>query len=92
MRREGGRNVPLGSGERACYPYLDWASEHFFGKPVGPVGDRDFPLTWEAEASQARYGGMDLVDPVFSKARLALPHAWHAAEMFLTLLDDQGTG
>ena len=37
------------------YPYLAWAEDHFHGTARGPVGDRDYPLTWESRASQADY-------------------------------------
>jgi hypothetical protein len=72
--------------DRANYPYLGWASDHFYGQRRSPISDRDYPLTWEAEASQARYQGMALVSEEFVKRKLAAPHTWHAAEVFLYLL------
>ncbi len=66
------------------YPYLGWASDHFYKKkPTLPaVG---FPLSWEAKASQADYRGMSVIAPAYVNARLAAPHTWHAAEIFLYL-------
>jgi len=73
--------------DRANYPYLGWACDHFHGQRRSPISDRDYPLTWEAEASQARYQGMALVSEEFVKQKLAAPHTWHAAEVFLYLLE-----
>ncbi len=69
---------------RQPYPYLGWASDHFYRKaPVLPaVG---FPLSWEARASEADYTGMTLVSPAYTQQRISAPHTWHAAEMFLYL-------
>ncbi len=69
---------------RQPYPYLGWASDHFYHKaPVLPaVG---FPLSWEAKASEAHYAGMAVVGPAYITERLSAPHTWHAAEMFLYL-------
>ena len=74
--------------DRGPYPYLGWACDHFHSTKQSPIGDRDYPLTWEAEASQAKYDGMRVIDPVFVDKKLAAPHTWHAAEVFLYLLDD----
>jgi hypothetical protein len=71
------------------YPYLTWAAAHATGKPLGKLSDRDYPLTWEANASQAHYEGMRVVDPVYVKARLCTPHTWHAAEVFLDLIESK---
>ena len=75
--------------ESDLYPYLTWAEAHFFGRPppwqlAGP----SYPLTWEAQASQADYDGMARISPEFAAAKLCMPHTWHAAEMFLYLLDE----
>lgn len=69
------------------YPYLTWAGAHTTGRPVGKLSDRDYPLTWEARASQADYEGMRIVSPAFVDAKLCAPHTWHAAEAFLLLHD-----
>jgi hypothetical protein len=68
------------------YPYLTWAADITLRSSLGPLGSRDYPLTWEANASQAAYPGMDLVSPEYAARRLAAPHTWHAAEMFFRLL------
>jgi len=69
------------------YPYLTWAGSHYAGLKKGKLGDRDYPLTWEAKASQADYRGMDLIGPAYAEAKLCTPHTWHAAEAFLYLLE-----
>ncbi len=69
------------------YPYLDWAWDHFSGTRGGLIGDHDYPLSWEAKASQADYDGMRVLSPVYTEQKLCVPHTWHAAEMFLYLLE-----
>ena len=70
------------------YPYLEWARDHFYGWKNGLISDRDYPLTWEQGASEADYTGMVKIDSVYMKNQLAVPHSWHAAEIFLYLTDD----
>ncbi len=69
------------------YPYLTWAGSHTTGLREGKLSDRDYPLTWEARASQAEYRGMSVIDPVYVDLNLCAPHTWHAAEAFLCLLE-----
>lgn len=71
---------------RQPYPYLGWACDNFYRKTprLPSIG---FPLTWEAKASEADYAGMKLVSETHVKQRLSAPHTWHAAEMFLYLID-----
>ncbi len=76
--------------DRGSYPYLGWACDHFHRLARSPISNRDYPLTWEKDASQARYEGMRVIAPIFAQQRLAAPHTWHAAEVFLYLLDEQG--
>ena len=71
------------------YPYLTWAGSHYAGPRKGKLSDRDYPLTWEAKASQADYAGMRLVAPAFTGQKLCAPHTWHAAEAFLYLFDEK---
>ena len=51
-----------------------------------PLSAGDYPLTWEQRASQANYGGMRIISEQYTQQRLAAPHTWHAAEVFLYLL------
>jgi hypothetical protein len=72
----------------ANYPYLGWAEAHFHGWPAPISLEEQYPLTWEAHASQANYDGMKLVSKEYTGRRICAPHSWHAVEMFLYLLDD----
>ena len=71
------------------YPYIGWAADHFHGLKRNPVSNRDYPLTWEIQASQANYEGMDIVDSEYRIAKNSSPHTWHSAEMFLFLIDSK---
>ena len=75
------------AADRNLYPYLGWATDHFQRRKLSPISNRDYPLTWEMQASQANYAGMKVIDPVFAEQKIATPHTWHAAEVFLYLLD-----
>ncbi len=72
----------------ANYPYLGWAEAHFHSWPPPMSLEEQYPLTWEAHASQANYDGMKLVSKEYNDRKICAPHSWHAAEMFLYLLDD----
>ena len=70
------------AGEK--YPYLAWAEAHFHGAPPPwSLSRNTYPHTWEAQASQADYARMALIDDEYATRRLAAPHTWHAAEMLL---------
>jgi hypothetical protein len=71
------------------YPYIGWATDHFHALKRGPISNRDYPLTWEINASQADYNQMKVVDDIYAREKIASPHTWHAAEIFLYLLDDK---
>ena len=70
------------------YPYIGWASDHFHSKKRNPISNRDYPLTWETLASQADYEGMAMVDEIYVNQKTSVPHTWHAAEVFLYLIDN----
>lgn len=69
------------------YPYLGWAADHFHGVKRNPLSNRDYPLTWEMNASQANYAGMKIIDEIYFREKCSAPHTWHAAEMFLYLTE-----
>ena len=76
------------------YPYLVWAEDHFYSRAGavekrGILGNLDYPLSWEQNASDAHYPGMTVLDKGMVKQKLAFPHTWHAAEMFLSLVVSQ---
>ena len=68
------------------YPYLGWACDNFHGIKSSPISNRDYPLTWEIEASEADYKGMAMIDEKYVTAKNSSPHTWHASEVFLYLL------
>ena len=72
--------------DRGPYPYLGWAVDHFHGLKRSQIGNRDYPLTWEQRASQANYAGLKSLDPIYVTQKLAAPHTWQAAEVFLYVL------
>ena len=73
---------------RELYPYLAWAEHHFHGDMPQELPDpARYPLTWEAQASEADYPAMAAVGSEYARRRIAAPHSWHAAEMFLHLLE-----
>jgi hypothetical protein len=76
----------IDSNDKDKYPYLGWACDNFHGKKTSPVSNRDYPLTWEIEASQADYKGMAMIDEKYVSAKNSSPHTWHASEVFLYLL------
>ena len=74
--------------ETKNYPYLAWATDHFHGLKRSPISNRDYPLTWERKASQAKYSGMEAIDRIYADKQISTPHTWHAAEIFLLLLEE----
>ncbi len=75
---------------RELYPYLAWAEHHFHGDMPQELADpARYPLTWEAQASEANYPAMAAVGSEYARRRIAAPHSWHAAEMFLCLLEQE---
>jgi hypothetical protein len=73
---------------KELYPYLGWAEAHFHGEPPPmELCGEGYPLSWEASASQADYEGMRAVSAEYVARRICAPHTWHAAEMFLYLME-----
>lgn len=70
------------------YPYLVWADDHFYDERNGIVTNRDYPLSWESHASDATYPGLAVLDERLVRDKLSPPHTWHAAEMFLLLIEN----
>lgn len=74
------------SDDRGEYPYLGWACDNFHGTKKSPIGNRDYPLTWEQNAVEANYKSLITLDPRYVEQRISAPHTWHAAEAFLYVL------
>ncbi len=77
----------FGLGDNQNWPYLVWAEDHFYNEKKGWISNQDYPLSWESNASQADYQGMKILGQVYVDQKLSVPHTWHAAEMFLYLLN-----
>jgi hypothetical protein len=78
----------------ALYPYLNWAEAHFHGGPLPEALDRIHPpLTREGAGSEAEYWRLKpladcgAIEPGQAESRMCTPHTWHAAEMFLYLIE-----
>lgn len=71
-------------------PFFGWAEDHFYDQTNtstkrGMVGTIDYPLSWQQRDIDAHYPGLTVLDRELVKQKIAYPHAWHAAEMFLLL-------
>ena len=71
------------------YPYLTWAAWHKAGRRFRPddVPVNAGTMSWEAHASEANYEGLRTICGEWADRKIAYPHTWHAAEMFLLLWD-----
>lgn len=75
------------------YPYLGWAEAHFYGEPFPTeAAVTSLPLSWEANASEVDYAAQAHLLPDLAARRWAAPHTWHAAEMFLALVEERLPG
>ena len=86
---------PFSPENARMYPYLAWAEAHFHRQPPPqPLETLETPLTWEAHASEAEYWRLEALERIGAirashmTGKVATPHTWHAAEMFLYLLAD----
>lgn len=70
-------------------PYLTWAEDHFFSQKRGIVSLSDYPLTWESDSKTANYSAMNVVGQGYAQSRICATNAWHAAEMFLVLVEQK---
>ncbi|MCD7850880.1 MAG: hypothetical protein LUH63_14785 [Parabacteroides sp.] len=70
-----------------AYPYLDWAKAHYHCSTFAPVSAQSYPLSWEYGGNNADLEKMLIIDADALKKNVLYPHAWHAAEMFLYLLE-----
>ncbi len=81
-------DTPFDNEYNEWYPYLSWAVYHFNGDPIPKeLLKIQYPMSWEICASEASY---DLIAPLseeYAKNKCSAPHSWHAAEMFLYLIE-----
>jgi len=73
------------------YPYLWWAKKHTMRQAVDPfLLEPSYPISSETCASEADYEKLRPLFPEYADARHSAPHTWHAAEMFLYIIDLYG--
>lgn len=70
-------------------PYLTWAEDHTFNQKRAIVSLVDYPLSWESDNKSANYLGMNVIDQTYTQSKLCATHGWHAAEMFLLLMEQK---
>jgi hypothetical protein len=70
------------------YPYLTWAEDHFYHEKKGYVTNQIYPLSWEKNACCAICEPIKVIDKQWVQNKLGSPHTWHAAEMFLLLINE----
>ena len=70
-------------------PYLTWAEDHTFNQKRAIVSLLDYPLSWESDNKSANYSGMNVIDQIYTQSRICATHGWHAAEMFLLLVEQK---
>lgn len=76
--------------ESRLFPYLEWASVHYKIDNYGKVNvlDEYYPLSYEAGLSQAIAEDQKFVSEHYSVLEgPILTHVWHAAEMYLLLIE-----
>ncbi len=72
----------------AKYPYLSWARYHFNKDKIDEaLVELKYPMSWEIEASEAIYENIVPLSEEYAKNKCGAPHSWHAAEMFLYLIE-----
>ena len=70
------------------YPYLWWAVKHFEQEPVeNKYLEITYPMSWEKEASQAKYEQIRQLSNKYADNLFSAPHTWHASEMYLYLIE-----
>ena len=70
------------------YPYLTWAVDHFENNPVNEKRiEIKYPMSWEIDASQAKYPEIAPLSQEYANNKCGAPHSWHAAEMFMYLIE-----
>lgn len=66
-------------------PYLDWAKKHCYNKHKVYMNSGLYPLSWESDASKAKYNNINDNLSEFKEKNISPTHVWAAAEMFLYL-------
>jgi len=81
-------NTPFDYTYDTKYPYLTWALWHFDNTPIDEKYlEVKYPMSWEIEASEAIYENIAPLSEEYAKNKCGAPHSWHAAEMFMYLIE-----
>ena len=70
------------------YPYLIYANYHTNKNGTIPLSSSIYPLSWEKNASEAKYDKMTILDDYYYNNKISPLHTWSASELLLLLLDE----
>ena len=70
------------------YPYLSYAEYHKTKKESIPINISIYPMSWEKNASEAKYENYDTIDEIMHYENISQLHSWSTSELLLLLLDD----
>jgi len=70
------------------YPYLSYANYHKTKMTNIPLNINIYPMSWEKNASQAKYQNYDKIDIKMNYEQVSQIHTWSSAELLLLLLDN----
>ncbi|MBQ8546370.1 MAG: hypothetical protein IJ437_05470 [Clostridia bacterium] len=80
--------TPFDNEYNEWYPYLSWAVYHFNGDEIPKeLLKIQYPMSWEICASEADYNAIAPLSEEYAKNKCSAPHSWHAAEMFMYLIE-----
>ena len=80
--------TPYDNKYNEWYPYLSWAVYHFNNDEIPKeLLEVKYPMSWEIRASEADYEGIRALSCEFADNKCSSPHSWHAAEMFMYLIE-----
>lgn len=69
------------------FPYLAYAQNHCTNKTEIYLNKNLYPLSWEKNASEAKYDKMLLVDDIYKEEKLSITHTWSASELFMLIVE-----
>lgn len=70
------------------FPYLTYAIRHKIGSGVIPINNNLYPLSWEQNASNAKYENYASYENRFNNLKISPLHSWTASEMLLFIIDE----
>lgn len=74
--------------ESVEYPYLTYASRHKLNSGKIVMNINLYPLSWEINASQAKYNNYEGIDNLMKNDKTSPIHTWAASELLLWLLNE----